>query len=129
MTWDPASLSLRKVTAETTIDNQQLNVALTIGGQGFDTEDSMRAIFVRSGCAPTRENVIPVNDLKLVSGDHTVTGAICTKHKTPGAYDLLWWLTPPPSVSNPGNGESLYVPVNDVTVLPKAIEITTPARV
>ena len=126
MTWDPASLSLRKVTAEIPIDNQQLNIALTIGGQGFDTEDSMRAIFVRAGCSPTRENVIPINDLKLVSGDHTVTGAICTKHKAPGKYDLLWWLTPPPSVSAP-NGESKYVPVNDVTVLPGAIEISAKA--
>jgi hypothetical protein len=126
MTWDPASLSLRTVTAEIPIDNQQLNVALTIGGQGFDTEDSMRAIFVRSGCPPTRENIIPVNDLRLVSGDHTVTGAICTRHKAPGSYDLLWWLTPPPSISA-GNGESVYVPVNDVTVLPKAIEISPPS--
>jgi hypothetical protein len=123
MAWDPASLSLRTVTSETPLDNQQLNVALTIGGQGFDTEDSMRALFVRSGCPPTRENVIPINDLKLVSGDHTVTGAICTKHKAAGTYDLVWWLTPPPSVDVAS--EQTYVPVNDVTVLPRAIEIST----
>lgn len=123
MVWDPASLSLRTVTSEAPLDNQQLNVALTIGGQGFDTEDSMRALFVRSGCPPTRENVIPVNDLKLVSGDHTVTGAICTKHKAAGTYDLVWWLTPPPSVDV--ESEQTYVPVSDVTVLPRAIEIST----
>ena len=122
MAWDPASLSLRNVKSEGPLDDQQLNVALTIGGQGFDTEDSMRAIFVRSGCPPTRENVIPVNDLKLISGDHTVTGAICTKHKAAGSYDLVWWLTPPPSVSA-GGDEPTYVPVSDVTVLPRAIEI------
>jgi hypothetical protein len=124
MGWDPASLSLRNVKTDRPLDNQQLNVALTIGGQGFDTEDSMRAIFVRTGCPPTRENVIPVNDLKLVSGDHTVTGAICTKHKAAGSYDLVWWLTPPSSVS-PGDGTSTYAPVSDVTVLPHAIEIST----
>lgn len=124
MGWDPASLSLRNVKTEGPLDDQQLNVGLTIGGQGFDTEDSMRAIFVRSGCPPTRENVIPVNDLKLVSGDHTVTGAICTKHKAAGSYDLVWWLTPPSSVSA-GDGESTYAPVSDVTVLPGAIEIST----
>ena len=123
MAWDPASLSLRSVKTDTPVDNQQLNVALTIGGQGFDTEESMRAVFVRSGCAPTRENIIPINDLKLVSGDHTVTGAICPKHKAAGTYDLLWWLTPPPSVSD-GNGQSAYVPVSDVTVLSRAIEIS-----
>jgi hypothetical protein len=123
MGWDPASLSLRNVRSEGPLDNQQLNVALTIGGQGFDTEDSMRALFVRSGCPPTRENVIPVNDLKLVSGDHTVTGAICTKHKAAGTYDLVWWLTPPPSVDV--ESEQTYVPVSDVTVLPRAIEIST----
>lgn len=123
MAWDPASLSLRTVTSESPLDNQQLNVALTIGGQGFDTEDSMRALFVRSGCPPTRENVIPINDLKLVSGDHTVTGAICTKHKAAGTYDLVWWLTPPPSVDV--ESEQTYVPVSDVTVLPRAIEIST----
>jgi hypothetical protein len=123
MGWDPASLSLRNVKSEGPLDNQQLNVALTIGGQGFDTEDSMRALFVRSGCPPTRENVIPVNDLKLVSGDHTVTGAICTKHKAAGTYDLVWWLTPPPSVDV--ESEQTYVPVSDVTVLPRAIEIST----
>jgi hypothetical protein len=123
MGWDPASLSLRNVKTSGPIDDQQLNVALTIGGQGFDTEDSMRAIFVRTGCPPTRENVIPINDLKLVSGDHTVTGAICTKHKAAGTYDLVWWLTPPPSVSV--EDEATYVPVNDVTVLPRAIEIST----
>ena len=123
MGWDPASLSLRNVRSEGPLDNQQLNVALTIGGQGFDTEDSMRALFVRSGCPPTRENVIPVNDLKLVSGDHTVTGAICTKHKAAGTYDLVWWLTPPPSVDV--DSEQTYVPVSDVTVLPRAIEIST----
>jgi hypothetical protein len=123
MGWDPASLSLRNVRSEGPLDDQQLNVALTIGGQGFDTEDSMRALFVRSGCPPTRENVIPVNDLKLVSGDHTVTGAICTKHKAAGTYDLVWWLTPPPSVDV--ESEQTYVPVSDVTVLPRAIEIST----
>jgi hypothetical protein len=123
MGWDPASLSLRNVKTEGPLDNQQLNVALTIGGQGFDTEDSMRALFVRSGCPPTRENVIPINDLKLVSGDHTVTGAICTKHKAAGTYDLVWWLTPPPSVDV--ESEQTYVPVSDVTVLPRAIEIST----
>jgi hypothetical protein len=123
MGWDPASLSLRNVKSEGPLDNQQLNVALTIGGQGFDTEDSMRALFVRSGCPPTRENVIPINDLKLVSGDHTVTGAICTKHKAAGTYDLVWWLTPPPSVDV--ESEQTYVPVSDVTVLPRAIEIST----
>ena len=123
MAWDPASLSLRTVKSEGPLDNQQLNVALTIGGQGFDTEDSMRALFVRSGCPPTRETVIPVNDLKLVSGDHTVTGAICTKHKAAGTYDLVWWLTPPPSVDV--ESEQTYVPVSDVTVLPRAIEIST----
>jgi hypothetical protein len=123
MGWDPASLSLRNVRSEGPLDNQQLNVALTIGGQGFDTEDSMRALFVRSGCPPTRENVIPINDLKLVSGDHTVTGAICTKHKAAGTYDLVWWLTPPPSVDV--ESEQTYVPVSDVTVLPRAIEIST----
>lgn len=123
MGWDPASLSLRNVKSEGPLDNQQLNVGLTIGGQGFDTEDSMRALFVRSGCPPTRENVIPINDLKLVSGDHTVTGAICTKHKAAGTYDLVWWLTPPPSVDV--ESEQTYVPVSDVTVLPRAIEIST----
>lgn len=122
MVWDPASLSLRTVKSEGPLDNQQLNIALTIGGQGFDTEDSMRALLVRSGCPPTRENVIPVNDLKLVSGDHTVTGAICTKHKAAGTYDLVWWLTPPPSVEV--EHEQTYVPVSDVTVLPHAIEIS-----
>jgi hypothetical protein len=111
------------VKSEGPLDNQQLNVGLTIGGQGFDTEDSMRAIFVRSGCPPTRENVIPINDLKLVSGDHTVTGAICTKHKAAGTYDLVWWLTPPPSVAV--EDEQTYVPVSDVTVLPRAIEISS----
>jgi hypothetical protein len=124
MGWDPASLSLRNVKSDGPLDNQQLNVALTIGGQGFDTEDSMRAILVRSGCPPTRENVIPLNDLKLVSGDHTVTAAICTKHKAAGSYDLVWWLTPPPSVSA-ADSEPTYVPVSDVTVLPSAIEIST----
>jgi hypothetical protein len=123
MAWDPASLSLRTVKSEVPLDNQQLNVALTIGGQGFDTEDSMRALLVRSGCPPTRENVIPINDLKLVSGDHTVTGAICTKHKAAGTYDLVWWLTPPPSVDV--ENEQTYVPVSDVTVLPGALEIST----
>ena len=34
MGWDPASVSLRTVKSEKPIDNQQLNVALTIGGQG-----------------------------------------------------------------------------------------------
>jgi hypothetical protein len=126
MAWDPASLSLRSVKPETRIDNEQLNVALTIGGQGFDTEEGMRAIFVRSGQQPTRENVIPVNDLKLVSGDHTVTAAICPKNKVAGSYDLLWWLTPPPAVSA-GDGPSMYVPVSDVTVLPRAIEVHGPA--
>jgi hypothetical protein len=126
MVWDPASLSLKNVTCESPIDNQQLNVPLTIGGEGFDTEDSMNAIFVRSGCAPTRENVIPLNDLKLVGGDHTVSAAICPRNKAPGSYDLLWWLTPPPSVTA-GDGKSLYVPVNDVTVLARAIEISAPS--
>jgi hypothetical protein len=126
MGWDPASLSLRSVKPETRIDNQQLNVALTIGGQGFDTEEGMRAIFVRSGQSPTRENVIPVNDLRLVSGDHTVSAAICPKNKTAGSYDLLWWLTPPPAV-DAADGQSVYVPVNDVTVLARAIEVHEPA--
>jgi hypothetical protein len=122
MGWDPASLSLRNVTSELPIDNQQLQVALMFGGQGFDTEDSMRAVFVRSGHSPTRENIIPVNDLKLIRGDHTVAGVICPKNKAPGSYDLLWWLTPPASV-NAADGTSLQVPVNDVTVLSQAIEI------
>jgi hypothetical protein len=126
MGWDPASLSLRSVKPETRIDNQQLNVALTIGGQGFDTEEGMRAIFVRSGQQPTRENVIPVNDLRLVSGDHTVSAAICPKDKAAGSYDLLWWLTPPPAVTA-ADGRSEYVPVNDVTVLARAIEVHGPA--
>jgi hypothetical protein len=122
MGWDPASISLRTVKSEKPIDNQQPNVALTIGGQGFDTEDSMRAVFVRTGQPPTRENIIPVNDLKLISGDHTVSAAICTLQKSPGSYDLLWWLTPPTSVRS-GEGTAAYVPVNDVTVLPRAIEV------
>lgn len=126
MGWDPASISLRTVKAEQIIDNQQLNVALTIGGQGFDTEDSMRAVFVRTGQPPTRENIIPVNDMKLVSGDHTVSAAICTLHKAPGSYDLLWWLTPPVSVRS-NDGAPAYVPVNDVTVLSRAIEVVAPS--
>ncbi len=124
MGWDPAALSLRNVTSEVPIDNQQLRVSLMFGGQGFDTEDGMRAVFVRSGHAPTRENIIPVNELKVVRGDHTVTGAICPKNKAPGSYDLLWWLTPPPSVGA-GAGASLQVPVNDVTVLTRAIEVSS----
>lgn len=122
MGWDPASLSLRQVTSEGPVDNSRLHVALTIGGQGFDTEEAMCGLFLRSGHPPTRENIIPVNDLRLVSGDHTVSAAICPRNKAPGAYDLLWWLAPPPSLRG-ADGVAAHVPVNDVTVLARAIEV------
>jgi hypothetical protein len=123
MTWDPAHLRLDSIKEHDPITTTQHDVRLTVIGAGFDTPDRMFATFVLSGQPPARQALIPCNEIEPLEQDYTVGMRICPYNKSPGQYDLVFWLAPPEYVSDQQDKRVNDVPVNDVAVLKNAITV------
>jgi hypothetical protein len=121
MTWDPSGLEIYDVLPDRPVPSQEPNISLTVNGTGFSQQ--MFGLFVLSGQAPVRNNLIPCNDIKVVHGNDQLTLRICPVKKALGSYDLIMWCAPPASVTDPNGNEAKGIPTNDVFVLKNAITV------
>lgn len=124
MAWDPSDLQLKSIVAPKSITTADTKVEILIEGAGFRGASVMFGTFVHSGKRlGGRCQIIPCNAIKLRGGDYWASLQICPRRKEPGKYDLLLWKVPPRSVVDKNLKTHPDTPVNDVAVLPDAIEI------
>jgi hypothetical protein len=120
--WDPANLALTNVTPAA-VSSKDQDVTLTVSGVAFAPPATMRACFVNLDNPFDKRGIIPCNDIATLD-ENTATVRICPLNKRPGNYQLVWWLLPPPSVTEPTSGTEVgNVPVNDVQVLAYALMV------